>query len=192
VHYNIHGNKVFALDSLLNESYYADMVLIDAEESFSNLDTSKPSHFLRNLLSGADCPVMVVPAEFKPIERFVFAYDGSPPSVYAIKQFSYLFRYSGNQQVEIFIISDDKHTNHLPNHHLLKELLKRKYPYVLQSIIKSSHTGEAFVDHMKTEKKNCLLVLGAYQRSSFSRWLYQSIADLLISELEIPLFVAHK
>jgi hypothetical protein len=37
-----------------------------------------------------------------------------------------------------------------------------------------------------------MLILGAYQRSAFSRWLYKSLADTLISELEAPIFVAHK
>lgn len=192
VQYNIHRDKIIALQSLVNESHYADMILIDANENFSNWDSSKPSHFLRNVLSDADCPVMVVPGEFEPIEKFVFAYDGSPSSVYAIRQFSYLFPVTQKQQVEILMITDDKHTNHFPNEHLLKELLKRKYPAVLRAIIKSSDTDDAFVNHMKTEKKNCMLILGAYQRSSFSRWLYKSIADTLISELDIPLFIAHK
>ncbi|WP_018617498.1 universal stress protein [Segetibacter koreensis] len=192
VNYNIHRDKTFALKSLLRESHYSDMILIDENEKFSNWDSSKPSLFMKNLLSDADCPVIVVPAEFKPIEKFVFAYDGSPSSVYAIRQFSYLFPATPLKEVEILMITDDKHSNHFPNQHLLKELLKRKYATVLQSIIKSDHTDEALVKHLQAENKNCMLILGAYQRSSFSRWLYQSIADLLIAEVEIPLFIAHK
>lgn len=192
VHYTIHRDKALALEHLIEESRYADLLLIDGNERFSNVDYSKPSRFLKNVLSEAQCPVMVVQSAFKPIDRFVFAYDGSPSSVYAIKQFSYLFPVKQQQEVEIVMITDEKHTNHFPHQHLLKELLKRKYTTVLQSIIKSSNTDNAIITHMQTENKNCMLVLGAYQRSAFSRWLYQSIADALISELDIPLFVAHK
>lgn len=192
IHYSIHRDKVFALQSLIEESQYADMIIIDENENFSSWDASKPSQFIKNVLSATHCPVMVVPAEFKPIEKFVFAYDGSPLSVFAIKQFSYLFPVTPRQQVEILMVTDEKHTNHFPNQHLLKELLKRKYTTVLQSIIKSSDSDEALVKHLQTENKNCMLILGAYQRSSFSRWLYQSKADTLIAEVEIPLFIAHK
>jgi hypothetical protein len=192
VHYNIHRNKILALKSLIEESQYADMILIDGNEEFSSLDYSKPSRFLKNVLADAHCPVMIVQTDCKPVERFVFAYDGSPSSVYAIKQFSYLFKGGQKQEVEILMITDEKNTNHIPNHHSLKEMLRGKYATVLQSTIKSSNTEDAFVNHMRTENKNCMLVLGAYQRSSFSRWLYQSIADLLILELDIPLFIAHK
>jgi nucleotide-binding universal stress UspA family protein len=177
---------------LIKESHYADLILIDENESFSNSDSSKPSQFIRSVLSDVDCPVMVVPTEFKQVEKFVFAYDGSPSSVYAIRQFGYLFPHTQNQQLEILMISNDKHTNNLPDQHLLKELLKRKYTSVIHTIIKSNNTQEALIHHLESEEKNCMLILGAYQRSSFSRWLNQSIADILISELEIPLFIAHK
>ncbi|MDB5246683.1 MAG: universal stress protein [Segetibacter sp.] len=192
VHYNIHTNKVLALESLIKESHYADLILIDENENFSNCDPSKPSQFIRSVLSDADCPVMVVPREFKQVEKFVFAYDGSPSSVYAIRQFSYLFPDTEKQELEILMITNNNHTNNLPEQHLLKELLKRKYASVIQTIIKSNNTNDALINHLKSENKNCMLILGAYQRSTFSRWLNQSIADVLISELEIPLFIAHK
>jgi nucleotide-binding universal stress UspA family protein len=192
VHYNIHKDKLIALKSLINESYYADLLVIDANETFSNWDTAKPSHFLKHVLSDAACPVLVVPAEFKPIQRFVFAYDGTPAAIYAIRQFTYLFPVKEDQQVEILMVTDDRHSNHFPNQYLLKELLRRKYKTVLQSIVKSDDIDDAFITHLETENKNCALILGAYERSSFSRWLYQSIADSLIAQLEIPLFIAHK
>jgi hypothetical protein len=194
VRYNINANKSFALESLINESYYADMIVIDGNEQFIHLDFSKPGRFLKHVLSGARCPVMVVQAGFKPIEKFVFAYDGTPSSVYAIKQFSYLFPSIREQEVEILSIKDDKHkhTNNFPDQHFVKELLNRKYTSVIESVIINNNADEAFVDRMQAEKKNCMLVLGAYERSTFSRWLYQSIADTLISKLDIPLFIAHK
>ena len=135
---------------------------------------------------------MVVPWKFKPIEKFVFAYDGSPASIYAIKQFSYLFPVIQNTDVEILMVTDDKHSNHFPHQHLLKELLKQKYQTVLQAVIKSIDVENSIIDHVSKESKNCMLILGAYQRSAFSRWLYQSVADALISELDAPIFVAHK
>jgi nucleotide-binding universal stress UspA family protein len=192
VRYNVRTDKPVALQSILTESHFADMLLIDADENFSSWDTSKPSRFLKNLLADADCPLMIVPREFKPIEKFVFCYDGSPSSVYAIRQFTYLFPASAEHLVEIMMVTDERHTNHFPNHHLLKELLKRKYSVVLQSIIKSEDTAEAMIEHLQTENKNCMVILGAYQRSSFSRWLQQSTADALIATLQMPLFIAHK
>ena len=192
VHYNIHKDKLIALQSLVKESHFADMILIDGNENFSDWDKSKPSHFLRNLMAEADCPLMVVPKKFEPIEKFVFAYDGSPSSLYAIRLFTYLFPVIPTQELEIVMVTDEPGSNHFPEQHLLKELLKRKYPVILQSVIKSEQTTDTLAQYLESEPKNCMVVLGAYQRSSFSRWLRQSTADALIDELDIPVFIAHK
>jgi len=66
VKYNIHTDRVIALEALITESRYADMILIDGNEKFSNIDRSKPSHFLQNVLSESDCPVMVFPGSLNP------------------------------------------------------------------------------------------------------------------------------
>jgi hypothetical protein len=192
VHYNIQANKLLRVDTLINESYYADMIVIDGNDHFSNLDFSKPGRFLKNVLSQSQCPVMIVQASCEPVEKFVFAYDGSPSSVYAMKQFSYLFPSIKEQEIEILSIKDDKHANNFPDRHFVKEFLKRKYTTVVESVIINNNADDAFVDRMQAETKNCMLILGAYERSSFSRWLYESIADTLISKLDIPLFIAHK
>ena len=192
IKYNIHEDKIIAIQSLLNESYYADMVVIGAHEKFSNWDKSEPSHFIKELLAGTDCPVILVPNVFTPIQKIIFCYDGSPASIYAIKQFGYLFTVLPDQQIEILMVTENKHSNHFPNQQYLKELLKQKYSVVLQSVIKDSDTQKGIVEYLQTQGSNCMIVLGAYQRSTFSRWLNQSIADKLISTLNVPIFIAHK
>jgi nucleotide-binding universal stress UspA family protein len=193
VHHNIHRDKFIAMESLIKESHFADMILIDVNERFSQWDDSIPSQFIKKLMAEADCPLMLVPNEFKPIEKIVFAYDGSPSSAYAIRHFSYLFPVAEEQELEILMITQNKHNNHFPEQKLLKELLKTKYKVVLQCIIRSDNPTDAMIAHLKDETKNCMVILGAYQRSALSRWLHESTADTLISSsVDIPLFIAHK
>lgn len=191
VPHTIHKDHYLALHALLLESNFADMVIIDADASFSNFGKTRPSHFIRNLLSEAGCPILLVPKKFKPIERFVFAYDGSPSAAFAIRQFTYLFPENVKQQVEIVTVTGEKNTTHIPHHNLLKELLKRKYDSVLLSVLKPKQEENALLEHLKTENRNCLVVLGAYKRSALSMWMHHSTADLLIRELKAPLFIAH-
>lgn len=191
IRYNVHKDKFLALQSLLNESHFADLLIIDAEASFSNFDKTRPSHFLRSLLTDAGCPVMLIPKKFKPVERFVFAYDGSPSSVYAIRQFSYIFPFITKQDIEIVMVNNNKSTSHLPNHKLLKELLKQRYRSVLQAVLRRKDATEGLLEHLKTENKNCLVVMGAYKRSGLSMWLHHSTADQLITQLNIPIFITH-
>ena len=191
VPYTIHKDRYIALHALLLESHFADMVIIDADASFSNFEKSRPSHFIRNLLSEAGCPVLLVPKKFRPFERFVFAYDGSPSAAFAIRQFTYLFTKKETHEVEIVTVTGEKHTTHIPHHNLLKELLKRKYDNVLLSVLKPKKEENALLNHLKTENKNCLVVMGAYKRSALSMWMHHSTADVLIRELKAPLFIAH-
>jgi hypothetical protein len=191
--YNIHRDKFIAMESLIKESHFADMILIDVNERFSQWDDSIPSEFIKKLMAEADCPVMLVANEFKPIEKIIFAYDGSASSAYAIRQFSYLFPVAEEQELEILMITQNKHSNHFPEQKLLKELLKTKYKVVLQRIIQNNNSTDAMIAHLKAETKNSMVILGAYQRSALSRWLHESTADALISSsVNIPLFIAHK
>ena len=45
---------------------------------------------------------------------------------------------------------------------------------------------------LSTHKENELVVLGAYRRSGFSRMFRPSMADILMKEVDTPLFIAHQ
>jgi nucleotide-binding universal stress UspA family protein len=192
IHFNIHQNKYLAFAALLNESHFADMIIIDEAATFSNYDKKIPSHFVKDLLHDADCPVLLVPRKFKPVEKIVFAYDGSPSSVYAIRLFSYIFPQVKNQETEILYVTYKQNSMHLPETHMVHELLKRKYPKIKQKVIKQDEEGQALFNYLVKDPSNCLVVMGAYKRSALSMWLHRSEADVLIKELKMPLFIAHR
>jgi hypothetical protein len=192
VHYTIHHDELIAQQSLARESQFADMILINQNESFSATDKSKPSHFLQTLLTDSDCPVMIVPGQFKPIDKFILTYDGSAESTYAIRLFSYLFTLQPSQQVEVMMVTDDEHSNHFPEQHLLKELLTTRYPIVQSTIIKNSHNSDKLLEYLQSQKQSCMAVMGSYNRSTVSRWLHKSAADSIIAEANIPVVIAHK
>jgi hypothetical protein len=192
VHFSIHQNKYLAFTSLLNESHFADLIIIEETATFSNYDKKTPSRFIKDLLHDADCPVMLLPKKFRPVEKVIFAYDGSPSAVYAIRQFSYIFPALANQEAEIVHITYKKDSSHLPETHLIHELLKRKYPKIRQKIIKQDEEGQALLNNLKKEAGGYMVVMGAYKRSAFSMLLHRSEADILIKELKVPLFIAHR
>jgi nucleotide-binding universal stress UspA family protein len=51
---------------------------------------------------------------------------------------------------------------------------------------------EKILAYLSESKRNELIVLGAYRRSKFSRWLKPSMADVLMTDLDKPLFIAHQ
>lgn len=90
ISYVIHRDRSFAIDDLLRESVYTDLLLIGSNETFSHLSEVPPTPFLRTLLAGVQCPVVIVPPKSKLPEKVILLYDGEPSSVFAIKMFNYL------------------------------------------------------------------------------------------------------
>ena len=50
---------------------------------------------------------------------------------------------------------------------------------------------DEIVKHLKLQKDNALVILGAYRRGTVSRWFRESMADVLMKETKVPLFIAH-
>lgn len=94
--------------SLIEESRFADLIIIKSEVSFEKKYDSTPTHFVKEVLAGAECPVVIVPFEFHGIDQIVFAYDGSRSAVFAIKQFTYLFPELAEKKAIVLQVSEDR------------------------------------------------------------------------------------
>lgn len=189
--HSVHHDRDIALRDLLHESIYADLLVIDCHETLTHYEEKQPSRFIRDLLSDVQCPVLVVPHKYKPIDKVVLLYDGEPSSVYAVKMFTYLLPVLKNLDTEIVCVKTVDKTLHLPDNKLMKELIKRHFPKVNYNIVKGIADIE-IVKHLKHLGPNTLVVLGAYRRGRVSRWFHESMADTLIKETKLPLFIAHQ
>ncbi|MGV3657983.1 MAG: universal stress protein, partial [Chitinophagaceae bacterium] len=137
------------------------------------------------------CPVMVTTTVYKPVEKLYFLYDGEPSSVYAIKMFDYLMHLYRHLPAEVVSIKRKKDSMHVPDNRLMKEFMKRHFPNAEYTVLKGE-PEEVVINYLSDQRTNALVVLGAYQRSTVSRWFRASLADYLIKELRLPLFIAHK
>lgn len=190
IEYSVHRNKNVALQDLLHESVYADLLVISNEETLSNYKGDKPSTFLRDLLADVECPVLVVPKNYQPIDNLVLLYDGEPSSVYAIKMFSYLLPVIKHLETWVVTIKGEKDSRHVPDNRLMKEFMKRHFPKAEYHVYKGQPEDQ-IISFLQRRKDHCLVVLGAYQRSRVSRWFRQSMADYLMENINQPLFIAH-
>lgn len=188
--YTIHRDRSVAIQELLHESIYADLVVIDVRETLTHYTEKIPTDFLRDLLSQVQCPVLVVPPIFKPVEKLVLLYDGEPSSVHAIRMFSYTLPQLKECPVEILCVNSPKHTLHMPDNKLMKEFIKRHIPHATYKVLKGNPELE-IVKYLKMQKDIPMVVLGAYRRGRVSRWFRESMADVLMREVKLPLFIAH-
>ena len=190
INYSIHRNRNIALHELLHESIYADLLIINSKETITRYEEQPPSRFIRELLSEVQCPVLLVPDNYRDYEKVILLYDGEPSSVHAVRSFSYLFESLKDLDTEVVTVKSMEDSMHLPDNRLMKEFMKRHYPNAQYVILKGRFEDE-ILQYLHREKKNVIVVLGAYRRNKVSRLFRPSMADHLMHHLKMPLFVAH-
>jgi hypothetical protein len=172
------------LRQMTKESLYADVILTDGNTSF-NEHEGWPSRFVKELLENAKCPVIITPFDFDEINEVVFAYDGSDSSIFAMKQFIYLFPEFTNVKITVLQVLKSEDDD-ITEKEKLKELLMMYYSSVHYDTLHGHAETELFKKFIG--KRNKLLVSGAYGRKKvFNR----STADFLLKTLNIPIFITH-
>jgi len=190
INYSIHHDRSIALRELLHESIYSDLLIIDAKETFTHYTQKVPTRFIRELLGDVQCPVLLVPSRYKPVEKVLLLYDGSPTSVYAVKMFCYLLPQCTKLPAEVISVKNMSKDMHLPDNRLMKEFMKRHFPQAAYTVRKGI-PEEEILDIVKGQQENVMVVLGAYRRGEVSRWFRASMADKLMKGVKVPLFIAH-
>ncbi|NNU33387.1 universal stress protein [Mucilaginibacter sp. S1162] len=185
----VHQDKSFAITDLLKESVYADLIIIGANETLNHFKQEKPTPFVKELLAGAQSPVLVVPPVHQPIERVVVLYDGHPSSVYALKMFTYLFPWTTKYPVEIVYVNERKLAL-LPEGDMVGEYARCHFeePVITQL---TGEPEDTLVAHLKKAAPGTVIVMGAYSRGAVSRMFNSSMANKLMEALDLPLFIAH-
>lgn len=190
LNYSIHRDKNVAIQELLHESIYADLLIIKGNETITRIEENAPSGFIRELLNDVQCPVLVVPPKHHPIDKIIILYDGEPSSVHAARTFSYLFDVLKPMETQVVTIKSTDQSLHVPDNRLIKEFIKRHYPKAEYVVLKGIPKDEIY-RFLKREKGHPVVVLGAYQRGKLSRLFRPSMANYLMSHSNLPYFIAH-
>lgn len=190
IDYRVHKDFYdFSLQELKEETRFADIAMLGSEVFYKNLGTFKPNEHLKDLLHDAECPVLLVPERFDFPKNNILAYDGSASSVYAIKQFAYLFP-ELCQQKTILVSAKDEKDNDFPEEDYMKEFAARHFTDLTFLNIKT-HTKKEFSDWVN-QNKAAIVVSGSFGRSLFSQLFKQSFMSDVISEHKLPLFITHR
>jgi nucleotide-binding universal stress UspA family protein len=190
LNYSIHRDRSIAIQEVLHESIYADLLIVDMQETLQQSEPHPPTRFIRDLLADVQCPVMLVPPVYSEIKKTVLLYDGEPSSVYAIKMFSYLLPALHELPAEVLSVNELGEGLHLEHNRLMKEFMKRHFP-TARYTVSQGQPEEEILAQLQAQAAGTLAVLGAYRRSTVSRWFRVSMADVLMKKLEMPLFIAH-
>jgi hypothetical protein len=188
VSYRVHRDRGIPVSELVAESRFADLLVIDAQTSFNKQFEGNPTEYVRDVLKKAECPVIIAPENFERVDEIIFAYNGSASSVFAIKQFTYLFPQLHNKKVSIIQVNDTGEWND-PDKYKFREWLNEHYADLHFEALKGE-TNAKLLDHL-IGRENVILIMGAYGRSALSQFFKRSRADLLIKIVSHPIFITH-
>lgn len=187
--YRVHKDTdMMAISSLIEETRFADVLLVSSDLFYENVQKEQPNFYLEEVLKKAECPVMLIPENYKEPAQVFLTYDGSESSVFAIKQFAYVFPELATN--ETVLLSAVGQKEELPEYGMISELVSRHYPNLKILALPVVNRND-FSGWMKSQQPG-YVVMGAFSRSLFSQLFRKSLANKVIHEIKMPIFISHK
>jgi hypothetical protein len=188
VSYSINHDFPIPARELIDETRFADLLVVNSAISLTEYLDEVPSDFIKHTLTKAECPVIVAPENFERVDEIVFSFDGSGSSVFAIKQFTYLFPQLLDRKVS-FVQVNEHGVWDTDNQNKLKDLLLNPHNDINFEAIKEE-SGEELSEWL-SQRKNIFLVMGAFGTNILSPFTKRSTAEFIIGTMSQPIFIAH-
>lgn len=189
VYPNVHRDRGYPMEEVLQESRYADMIIVDPVTTFEDKPERIPSDFTRQLMENAECPILVAPGYFSQLTSLLFLYDGSASAMQAIKSFACEFPELRSMPLTILQVKT-KEKGLLTEKHQLLEWMKIHFDQVNISVVEGDSRTVLLDECIRRE--NTFVIMGAYGRKGLSGFFKDSHASLVIKTSNAPLFIYHK
>lgn len=180
-----------ALDNVIEESRYADLLILASDLSPTG-ELDSPTKFVRDIISRSECPVIIAPTVYDQLDDIVFGYDGSGSSVAALKQFYYLFPELSDKTIHILHI-DEKNSAASEISPLLLDWLNGRYKNI--SLIQlHGNPRDVLFEYFMANNMNSsrsVLLSAAFGRGALSEFFKHSAIETVLKTIDIPVFISH-
>jgi len=185
--YSVHrGSTGLGLPQIVKETRFAD-VLIASYTGFYAEEGDSVQQTLRQVMHQSECPVIVIPEGAGLPEQLLFAYDGSESSMFALKQFTYLF--PELCKLDTVLVYMDKDGTDIPYKQYIEEWVKG---YFHKSTFVTVNYNAAQYFSNEINAKQALVVTGSFGRTELSQWVHPSFAEELLSKYKLLLFSCNR
>ncbi len=175
------------ISRLANETRFADLLVLGSKTFYENIGEDAQEDYIVNVTHKAECPVVLVPEDYEAPENIIFAYDGSDHSVFAIKQFNYLFPYYTGMKALLVNFSD---RGKVPQREEIEELLVCYYKDI--SITQVGIHNQKETEDWMLANTSPMLVSGAFGRSLLSEFIKKSFITEIMRDHKLTVFVTHR
>ncbi len=172
-------------------SRFTDIMVIEPSFSFGQ-HSDLPSSFVKEVLTVAECSVLLAPEVVKPIDEIVIAYDGMKQSIFAAKQLVYLLPKLTEKKVTVIHVTEpDKSPEQEINEALFSGWLNQ-YCTDFRIITMPGNVKDVLFNYfMESKNEDKLLVAGSYGRNAFSRFFNPAATTSVIRAADVPVLIAH-
>lgn len=190
IHHKTHKDYLnFAIPELKMESRFADLLIVSSEEFYKQAGTDTSNLYLKELLHDLECALIVIPEKKVFPSSNILLYDGSASSMYAIRQFAYLFPDWAKHPTTVVHTASGTEAE-WPHKEQLQELIKSHFPQAKWELLFLA--SKDLLTAWLTEHKQAIVVSGSFGRSDFSMFFKKSFIADAINQHELPVFIAHK
>lgn len=176
----LHTYTGAALETILLESRFADTMLVP--------HALYSSGFIDDLLTKAQCPILMLPGNMQVIKEVILTYNGTFSSMYAIRMLFQLFPALALRKVKLIYVRE-KGTKKIPHDSLLHQYLEgpcKKIEYLALE----GNAAKSLRIYLQY-RKHALVTFGAYGRSPASRFFNGSAAEDVLDLNHVYTFIAH-
>ncbi len=190
IKYRVHEDFYdFTLPELKKESRFADLLVLSGQAFFKGLEEHEQFDYLRQAVHASECPVVIVPENFEFPDNNVLAYDGSDESVYALKQFAYLFPEFTNNRT-LLVYAEEEMQRTIPSKDLIIELATQHFSDL--ELYKLELDPKRYFNIWMRGRMGAILVTGSFSRSAISQLFRKSFVADILRDHRVPVFIAHR
>ncbi|RYG40009.1 MAG: universal stress protein [Chitinophagaceae bacterium] len=179
----------FAIPELKAESRFADILIVSSQEFYKQAGTELTNPYLADILQGLECPLIVIPEKHCAPSSTILMYDGTAASVFAIRQFAYLFPEWAKHPTTVLHTATSEDAE-WPHEQQIRELVTTHFPQAKWEllVLKSGSLLTAWL----AEHQHAIVVSGSFGRSGLSMLFRKSYITGAINDHQLPVFIAHK
>jgi nucleotide-binding universal stress UspA family protein len=161
-----------------------DLVVLGKRGENANFDTEHLGSMMERVVRACSGPVWVTSRKFRPIERLILAYDGSPSSRKALH---FLANCKWIKALELHVVTISEGNDGDRRNHDLMEAEDRLNQYGLHPKCQMlTGDAEGSIASFVKERGMDLLVMGAYGHSRIRYLLIGSTTTAMIRSCQIP------
>ncbi len=167
--------KSISVNQLIDKTSTADLLVADGS-----------ADYLSQILPDLHCPVFIAADDHLP-EKAVLMFNNSDSSRFAIDKYIALLPEFKDLPTSLLSINPgDKDENKI-----FLENVKSSFTDISSKSL-DGNAGQVTEDFLTALNGHILVVMGAFGRSAVSRFFHKSLAESVMKEKNVSLFIAHK